>query len=162
MKKTLAAAVIGLTLGACAGSSNVVTVDGVRFDLDDVPIETDASSIDPSIFRNALNWMIANEVVMKAAEAEFGIRLSEQEVLNAAQLMLPLSDADDPRVNLDFLRIQARIGLEGLLWPELEPRLPEGISFVQWFNDRLSAADVEVGVRFGEWRVSPGPGVYEP
>jgi len=160
MKKALAPVLIGLALSACAGS--VVTVDGVTFDLEDIPVETDASTVEMELFRNAINWVIANKVVTRAAEDEFGIILSENEVEEAALLLLAGGNQLDPRTNLDFLRIQARIGPNGLLWPEVGSNLPEGVSPFQWANDQLSTADVEVNVRFGEWRASPAPGVYEP
>lgn len=158
----MATAVIGLALAACAGSSPVVTVNGETFRLDDIPIATDASTVDLDVFRNAINWVIANKVVVSAAEEEFGISIPRDEVMEAASALLAGGDARDPRSNLDFLLIQAQIGPNGLLWPELQPRLPEGITFIQWANDRLREADVEVGPKYGEWQAGPQPGVYSP
>ncbi len=165
MKKTLIVAAIGLVLGACAGSTSVVTVDGVSFEVDDIPIETAESTIDLDTYRNALNWIIRDQVLMSAAEEEFGISFAEselQERASAALASLSEVDQQDPRANLRYFLIQARVGVEGLLWPEVVPQLPEGVSQNQWAIDQLSAAAVEVDARYGEWRVSPEPLVYGP
>ncbi len=165
MKKTLVAAIVGLALGACGGSGSVVTVDGVAFDIEAIPVETDSSTIDLDTFRNALNWAIRDQVLTTAAEEEFGITFDRAELEGralAALESLPEADQQDPRANLGYFLIQARVGVEGLLWPQVTALLPEGITQNQWAIEKLSAAEVEVDARFGEWRVSPEPLVYEP
>ncbi len=162
MKKTLTLAIIGLALSGCAGSSHVLTVDGVAFDFDDIPISTEEPSIGLDIFRNTLNWVVANQVLTAAAGEEFGIALSEQTVLAAAQAGLGAQDSSDPRANLDFFRIQARVGPQGALWGELAPLLADDLPPIEWARSQLREADVEVASRYGEWRVTPEPGVYGP
>ena len=61
---------LGLLSGACAGSRDVVTVDGVTFARDDIPIVTESSIIDLAIFRNALNWVIRDQVLTSAARED--------------------------------------------------------------------------------------------
>ncbi len=165
MKKILIAFGAVLALGACAGSSSVVSVDGVSLDLDAIPVASDSSTINDDIFRNALNWVIRDQVLMAAAEDEFGITFTESELDERARRglnSLSAAEQDDPRANLNYFVIQARVGLDGLLWAELAPRLPDGMSQNEWAIEKLSAADVEVDARYGEWRVSPEPLVYEP
>ncbi len=170
MRKTVLAALFGLALGACSGSVSVVTVDGVTFGLDDVPVETADSTMPIEVFREALQWVIRDQVYMSAAGDEFGIAFSEAELLEQASSALdalPDGLKSDPRANLDYFLIHARVGLGsvglvGRLWSELETRLPDGVSPNQWAVERLTAANVEVDRRYGEWRVSPDPGVYEP
>lgn len=166
MKRALAVVASVVLLGACAGSDTVVTVNGVDFDLDDIPIETDASTVDLDTFRNALNWVIRDQVLVTAAAEEFGISFDNDELTaraNSALEGLTPSDRGDPRANLDYFLIQARVGVgAGLLWPELETLLPEGTSANEWAIDKLRAADVEVDTRYGEWRTTPDPLVYGP
>jgi hypothetical protein len=161
MKKLLVVVLAGLLLGACSGASSVVTVDGVTFDVDDVPLETDSSTIEMELFREAINWVVADHIVMRAAEDDFDLVLSDQEVDDAATVLLASGNEADPRNNLAYQRIQARIGPSGLLGPALLAELPEGVPPFQWANEKLSAADVRVNPRYGEWRVTPNPGVYE-
>jgi len=161
MKKLLVLMVVGLLLGACSGSSGVVTVDGVTFDVEDVPLEADGSTIDMVLFREAINWVVADDIVVRAAEDEFGLVLSDEEIDDEATALLALGDEADPRNNRAYQRIQARIGPNGLLGPALLTELPEGVPPFEWANEKLSAADVQVNPRFGEWRVTPNPGVYE-
>lgn len=162
MKKTLLLAASCLALAACSGSNQVMTIDGVSFDVDDIPIATDEAVIEMDIFRNALNWLVADEVLTRAAEEQFGITFSEEDVRALAEASLAVSDTTDPRANLDYLSIQARFGQNGLLWPELAPVLPEGVLPIQWALDQLRAAEVEVSAKYGEWRVDPEPAVYAP
>lgn len=159
MKKLLVLASFGLVLGACSGGASVVTVDGVSFDIDDVPLETDASTIDMDLFREAINWVVFDHIVVRAAEDEFGLVLSDQEIEAEAAALLAAGDESDPRSNLPFLRIQARIGLLG---PALLAALPEGVPPFQWADEKLSEADVKVNPRFGVWQETPNPGIYEP
>ena len=164
MKKLLVLMAVGLVLGACGGNNAVVTIDGVTLDLDDVPVSSESSTIDSGTFRNALNWVIRDRVLAAAAEDEFGITFSADELndrASAALGSLGPDDQDDPRANLNYFLIQARVGLEGLLWPQLEPLLSDGLSQNEWAIEKLLAADVQVGARYGEWRVNPEPLVYE-
>jgi hypothetical protein len=164
MKKTLAVAVIALAAGACSGGHQVVSVDGAGFSVDDIPITTESSTVDLGTFRNALNWLIRDEVLMNAAEREFGVTFTEAEVTEWAEsalASLPEDQLEDPRANLDYFIIQARVGLQGLLWPIVEPELPEGTSQNDWAIEQLNAAEVEVDVRYGVWRLDPEPLVYE-
>jgi hypothetical protein len=39
--------------------------------------------------------------------------------------------------------------------------LPEDVPPFQWANEKLSETNVEVNQRFGEWRETPNPGIYE-
>lgn len=165
MKKTVIALAAVLVLGACAGSNHVLTVDGVSLDLDDIPVSSDSSTIDDDTFRNALNWVIRDRVLVAAAEDEFGITFTEAELNDRAALGLSSlnpAEQDDPRANLNYFLIQARVGLDGLLWPQVTPLLPDGLSQNEWAIEKLSAADIELDARYGEWRVSPEPLVYEP
>lgn len=165
MRRLLAAAVIALLTAACAGSDSVVSVDGVTFDLDDIPIETEASTVNLATFRNALNWVIRDQVLTTAAADEFGITFDSEELnLRASSALDGLSPNDrlDPRANLDYFLIQARVGVAGLLWPEIQSLLPEDVGQNEWAIEKLRAADVEVDPRYGEWRTSPEPLVYEP
>jgi hypothetical protein len=165
MKKTLIAVGAALILGACAGNNAVVTIDGVTLDLDDVPVSTESSTIDDDTFRMALNWVIRDRVLTAAAADEFGITFSEDELNDRASAALGGLDPalqDDPRANLSYFLIQARVGLDGLLWPQVEPLLPDDLSQNEWAIEKLLAADVEVDARYGEWRVNPEPLVYEP
>jgi hypothetical protein len=165
MKKILMALGVVLALGACAGSNAVVTIDGVTLDLDDIPVTSDSSTIDDDTFRNALNWVIRDQVLTAAAEDEFGITFSEAELNDRAALGLSSLDPgeqDDPRANLSYFLVQARVGRDGLMWEQVDPLLPDGTSQNEWAIEKLSAAEVEVNARYGEWRVSPEPLVYEP
>ena len=165
MKKTLIALGAVLVLSACAGSDAVVTIDGVTLDLDDVPVSSESSTIDDETFRNALNWAVRDRVLTAAAEDEFGITFAEEELNDRASTALASldpSEQDDPRANLSYFLIQARVGLDGLLWPQVDPLLPEDQSQNEWAIEKLLAADVEVDRRYGEWRVNPEPLVYEP
>ena len=162
MKKTLTLAIFCLALAACSGSSAVMTVNDVSFDLADIPVTTDSSSIELDIFRNALNWVVADEVLTKAAEEQFGIAFSDAEVRTVAEAALAASDSSDPRTNIDYLRIQAKFGQQGLVWQPLGEALPEGVLPIEWALDQLRAADVEVNPKYGEWRVDPEPAVYGP
>jgi hypothetical protein len=165
MKKTLIGLAAVLVLGACGGSDHVVTIDGVSLDLDDVPVSSESSTIDDDTFRNALNWVIRDRVLVAAAEDEFGITFTEAELTDRATMALGSlnpAEQDDPRANLDYFLIQARVGLDGLLWPQVNPLLPDGLSQNEWAIEKLLAADVEVDTRYGEWRVDPEPLVYEP
>ena len=165
MKKILIALGAVLALGACAGSSAVVTIDGVTLDLDDIPVTSDSSTIDDDTFRNALNWVIRDQVLTAAAEDEFGVMFSEAELNDRAALglgSLNPGDLDDPRANLSYFLIQARVGLDGLMWEQVDPLLPDGMSQNEWAIEKLNAAEVEVDARYGEWRVNPEPLVYEP
>ena len=167
MKPTLIASllVLGLALSACAGSETVVTIDGVSYDVDDIPITTSASTIDLDTFRNALNWVIRDRVLSNAAREEFGITFTQEELTERASLALSsLSESDqaDPRANLDYFLIQARVGLDGLLWGQVEPQLPEDVSQNQWAIEKLGEAEIEVDSRYGEWRINPEPLVYGP
>lgn len=162
MKKTLTLAIVSLALAGCAGSTTVMKVDGVSFDLDDIPITTDSSTIELDIFRNALNWVVADEVLTAAADEQFGISFSDAEVVALAEAGLAASDPADPRTNLDYLRIQAKFGQQGLMWQPLGQALPEGVLPIEWALDQLRAADVEVAPKYGEWRVDPEPAVYGP
>ena len=135
-----------------------MTIDGVTFDVDDVPLETDESTIDMDLFREAVNWLVFDHIVVGAAEDEFGLILSDEEIEAEALALLAVGDETDPKTNLPFLRIQVRVGLLG---PALIAELPEGVPPFQWAAEKLSGADVEVNPRFGEWRVTPNPGVYE-
>lgn len=164
MKKTLAVALFALVLAACSGGHQVVSVDGNGFSVDDIPITTESSTVDLGTFRNALNWVIRDEVLMNAAEREFGVTFTETEVTEwaeAALASLPEDQLEDPRANLDYFIIQARVGLQGLLWPIVEPQLPEGTSQNDWAIEQLNAAEIEVDVRYGVWRLDPEPLVYE-
>lgn len=164
MKKTLFALAAVLVLGACAGSNAVVMIDGVTLDLDDVPVASESSTIDSDTFRNALNWVIRDRVLTAAAQDEFGITFSEDELNDRASLALGSlnpAEQDDPRANLNYFLIQARVGLDGLLWPQVEALLPDDLSQNEWAIDKLLAADVEVDARYGEWRVNPEPLVYQ-
>ncbi|MDH3539833.1 MAG: YgdI/YgdR family lipoprotein [Acidimicrobiia bacterium] len=162
MKKLLFLMVAVLALGACSGATDVVTVDGVTFDVDDVPLETDASTIDMELFREAINWLVFDHIVVRAAEDEFGLVLSDEEIEAEASALLAAGDERDPRNNLPYLRIQARIGPSGLLGPALLAELPDDVPPFQWANEKLGETDVEVNPRFGEWRVTPNPGIYGP
>ena len=143
MKKLLVLLVVGLVLGACSGASGVVTVDGVTFDVDDVPLEVDGSTIDMELFREAINWVVADHIVVRAAEDEFGLVLSDQEIDDEVSALLAFVEEADPRNNRAYQRIQARIGPNGLLGPALLGELPEGVPPFQWANEKLSAADVQ-------------------
>jgi len=162
MKKLLVLVLVGLALGACSGGADVVTVDGVTFEVEDVPLETVDSTLDMDLFREAINWVVFDHIVVGAAEDEFGLVLSDQEIEAEATALLAAGDDGDPRSNLPFLRIQARIGPNGLLGPALLAALPEGVAPFQWANEKLSEADVEVNPRYGVWRETPNPGIYEP
>ncbi len=168
MKHTLTVAAIALVLSACAGGNSAVTVEDVTFDVDDIPIETESATVDLEVFRDALNWVVRDQILMSAAADEFGISFPGDELAELASsglASLTPAAQQDPRANLDYFLIQARVGrfmLEGLLWPELESRLPESVSPSQWAVEKLTAAEVDVDARFGEWRVSPDPRVYEP
>lgn len=162
MKKTLTLAIVSLALAACAGSARVITINDVALDLEDIPVLTDASSIELEIFRNALNWVVADRVLTAAAAEQFGITFSDEEVLALAEAGLAASDPTDPRTNLDFLKIQARFGQRGLLWEQLAPFLPEGVLPIEWALDQLRSADVEVSSKYGDWRIDPEPAVYGP
>ena len=162
MKKTLTVAICSLVVAACAGSAQVITIDGVSLYLEDIPVETDASTIELEVFRNALNWVVADQVLTTAAAEQFGITFSDEEVLALAEAGLAASDTTDPRSNLGFLKIQARFGQSGLLWQQLTPLLPEGVLPIEWALDQLRTADVEVSSKYGEWRVDPEPAVYGP
>jgi len=165
MKKILIALGAVLVLGACSGSDTVATIDGVALDLNDVPVSTEASTIDEDTFRHALNWVIRDRILTAAAEDEFGITFSEDELTNRASATLGSlnpAEQDDPRANLSYFLIQARVGLDGLLWPQLDPLLPEDLSQNEWALEKLLTAAVEVNARYGEWRVNPEPLVYKP
>lgn len=162
MKRLLVLVSVGLVLGACSGAASVVTVDGVRFDVDDVPLETDDSTIGMDLFREAINWVVFDHIVVRAAEDEFGLVLPDQEIEAQAAALLAVGDERDPKNNLPFLRIQARIGPNGLLGPALLAALPEGLPPFQWANEKLSEADVKVNPRFGVWQETPNPGIYGP
>jgi len=162
MKKTLTVAICSLVLAACAGSTQVITIDGVSLNLEDIPVETDASTIELEVFRNALNWVVADRVLTTAAAEQFGITFSDEEVLALAEAGLAASDSTDPRSTLGFLKIQARFGQSGLLWQQLAPLLSEGVLPIEWALDQLRAADVEVSPKYGEWRIDPEPAVYGP
>lgn len=165
MKKTVASVLIVLAAGACSGGQQVMSVDGTGFEVDDIPITTEASTVDLATFRNALNWVIRDEVLMGVAEQEFRVSLDEAEVMEQAEAALsslPEAQLEDPRANLDYFLIQSRVGLQGLLWPQVDPHLPEGMSRNEWVIEQLSAADIEVDVRYGEWRTDPEPLVYGP
>lgn len=162
MKRTVALAIFSTALAACAGSSEVMTVDGVVFDLDDIPITTEDPTIEFDIFRNTLFWVIADQVLTEAAFDQFAITFSEQEVRAAAEASLALGDTTDPRANLAFFEIQARFGPQGLAWGEVSDQLPEGLLPIEWALEQLRAADVEVAPKYGEWRVIPEPAVYAP
>jgi hypothetical protein len=168
MRKAVFVAGVAVVLAACSGADPVVTVNGVGFDVDDIPIETESSSIRLDVYREALNWVIRDHILMTAAAEEFGVSLAEEDVQQLAAATLGnLSSADeaDPRANLHYFRIQARVGVrmvEGLLWREVVPRLPDDITLNSWVDDKLRAAEVEVDPRVGEWRTNPDPGVYEP
>jgi hypothetical protein len=140
----------------------VVTVDGVNFDIDDIPLETDGSTIEMDLFREVINWVVFDHIVVRAAEDEFGLVLSDQEIETAAAALLAAGDERDPKNNLRFLRIQARIGAGGLLGPALLAELPEEVAPFQWANEKLLQAEVEVNPRFGVWQLTPNPGIYEP
>ena len=165
MKRMLIPVIAALVLSACAGVGTAVEVDGVSFDIDDIPIETQASVVDLGTFRNALNWVIRDHVLMEAAGEQFGISFTPEELeARAAAALAGLSEADreDPRANLAYFIIQARVGVGGLLWPAVEPLLPAGVTQNQWAIEQLSAAEVDVDTRFGEWRLIPEPLVYAP
>ena len=165
MRRLLGAVVAVLALSACAGADSVATVDGVTFDLDDIPIETEASTVDITTFRNALNWVIRDQVLTAAASDEFGVSFDSAETsARASEALAGLSETDqlDPRANLDYFLIQARVGRDGLLWPQIESRLPAGVTQNEWAIQQLAAAEVEVDVRYGEWRTNPEPLVYAP
>ena len=165
MKKVLVAAGMALVLVACSGADSVVTVNGIGYDVDDVPIETELSTIDLDTFRNALNWVIRDQVVTAAARDEFGISLDRDELeVRAADALEGLSPEDrlDPRANLDYFLIQARVGRNGLVWEQIQPLLPEGVGQNQWAIEQLRVAEVEVDARYGEWRTDPEPLVYGP
>ena len=165
MKRALVAAGLVVILAACSGVDAVVTVDGVDFDVDDIPIETEESTVDLEIFRNALNWVIRDHVITTAAGEEFGVVFDREELeVRAAEALAGLDPQlqADPRANLDYFLIQARVGLQGLLWPQIESRLPEDVTQNEWAIQQLREADVEVDVRYGEWRTTPEPLVYAP
>lgn len=165
MKKLLIALAAVLVLGACSGSDAVVTIDGVTLDLEDVPVSTEASTINEDTFRHALNWVIRDRILTAAAEDEFGITFSEDELTDRASVALDSlnpAEQDDPRANLSYFLIQARVGVDGLLWPQLDPLLPDDLSQNEWALEKLLNAAVEVNTRYGEWRVNPEPLVYKP
>lgn len=165
MRRALIAAGLAVVVAACSGADTVVKIDGVRLDVDDIPVETEASTIDLEIFRNALNWVVRDRVLTAAAGEEFGIAFDQEEMgAQASDALASLSPADqlDPRANLDYFLIQARVGRDGLLWSSIESLLPEGVDQNEWAIDRLLAAEVEVDPRYGVWRTTPEPLVYEP
>ncbi|NNC90879.1 MAG: hypothetical protein HKN80_00165 [Acidimicrobiia bacterium] len=161
MRKLLIVVMAGLVLGACSGASNVVTVDGVAFDVDDMPLETEASTLDMDLFREAINWVVADRILVQAAEDDFGLVLSNQDVDDAASTLLGSTNPADPTSNLAYQRIQARIGPSGLLGPAILAALPDGVQLFDWAGEKFNAADVRVNPRYGEWRLAPNPGVYE-
>ena len=165
MRRVLLAAGMALVLVACSGANAVVTIDGATFDVEDMPIETEASTIDLNVFRNALNWVIRDQVLTAVAADEFGITLDREQLdARAADALAGLSPQDrlDPRANLDYFLIQARVGRGGLLWEQIDPLLPDGVGQNQWAIEQLRLAEVEVDIRYGEWRTDPEPLVYEP
>ena len=165
MRRVLLAAGMALVLFACSGADAVVTVNGATFEVDDIPIETEASTIDLNVFRNALNWVIRDQVLTAVAADEYGITFDRGELeARATDALSGLSPQDqlDPRANLDYFLIQARVGRDGLLWEQVEPLLPEGVGQNQWAIEQLRAAEIEVDARYGEWRTDPEPLVYEP
>lgn len=165
MRRTAAAVGVALALAACSGAGEVATVNGATFDVDDIPITTEESSINLETFRVALNWLIRDQVLTAAAREDYGLTLDPAEVEDlAVRTLASLSPNDqlDPRANLDYFLIQARVGRSGLLWDELAERLPEDLTENQWALESLRRAEVEVDPRYGEWRTSPEPLVYEP
>ena len=115
------------------------------------------------MFRDALNWLIRDQVLLEAADESFGIRLSENDVQGLAEVQLaslPQEALDDPRANLEYFLIQARLGAQGLLFPRLVDVLPADELPVEWATDRLREADVTVAERFGVWLLEPDPRVY--
>jgi len=165
MKKSLIAVAILVTAGACSGGHSVVSVDGTSFQVDDIPVTTESSTIDLATFRNALNWVIRDEVLVAAAEEEFGVSFVDEELTERASAALDAlteAEQEDPRANLNYFLIQARVGLEGLMWPQVEPQLPDGVSQNDWAVEKLEAATIEVDARYGEWRTDPEPLVYAP
>jgi hypothetical protein len=165
MRRAFIAAGVAAVLAACSGADTVVKIDGVRLGVDDIPVETEESTIDLSIFRNALNWVIRDEVLTAAAADEFGVVFDAAETeARAADALAGLSPTDqiDPRANLDYFLIQSRVGRNGLLWPQIEPFLPDGVGQNQWAIEQLRSAEVDVDPRYGEWRTDPEPLVYEP
>ena len=156
---------VALSLAACSNAGEVATVNGASFDVDDVPITTEESTINLETFRVALNWLIRDQVLTAAARADYGLTLDPAAVEElAVRTLASLSPNDqlDPRANLDYFLIQARVGRSGLLWEELGALLPEDLTENQWALETMRRADVEVDPRYGEWRTSPEPLVYEP
>ena len=73
---------LAVVLSACSGGSLVATVDGVDINEGDVEklIASDLATAPPALYAQLIQTLIVHEVVSGAAEEEFGISISSEEV----------------------------------------------------------------------------------
>ena len=73
---------LAVLVSACSGGSLVATVDGVEISAGDVEklISGDLATSPPDLYAQLIQTLIIHEVVSKAAEAEFGISITAEEI----------------------------------------------------------------------------------
>lgn len=73
---------LAVLVSACSGGSLVATVDGVEISAGDAEklISGDLATAPPDLYAQLIQTLIIHEVVSKAAEAEFGISITAEEI----------------------------------------------------------------------------------